>query len=164
MPRAVARRRPGRSSGQSRGPARSRRPLRAESVDGPSDSLLPPLSGSGTGMGSTAFYLVVLVCETFRMPVVTMSEMVAALRATVGKRGMPEEDLRALADYLMSFFGFETEAIDNNLDVADRDVFYMLEEEGLRQATTAEDGWRCVRGVQHVARRHLDAAIASEID
>src|SRR3989442_14280104 len=67
----------------------------------------------------------------FRMPVVTMSETVAALRATVGKRGMPEEDLRALADYLMSFFGFETEAIDNNLDVADRDVFYMLEEEGL---------------------------------
>src|SRR2546422_4510605 len=65
------------------------------------------------------------------MPVVTMSETVAALRATVGKRGMAEEDLRALADYLMSFFGFETEAIDNNLDVADRDVFYMLEEEGL---------------------------------
>ena len=44
---------------------------------------------------------------------------------------MSEDDLRALADYLMSFFGFETEAIDNNLDVADRDVFYMLEEEGL---------------------------------
>jgi hypothetical protein len=65
------------------------------------------------------------------MPVVTMSEVVAALRATVGKRGMSEEDLRALADYLMSFFGFQTEAIDNNLDVADRDVFYMLEEEGL---------------------------------
>lgn len=65
------------------------------------------------------------------MPVVTMTEMIAALRATVGKRGMPEEDLRALADYLMSFFGFETEAIDNNLDVDDRDVFYMLEEEGL---------------------------------
>ena len=65
------------------------------------------------------------------MPVVTMSEMVSALRATVGKRGMSEDDLKALADYLMSFFGFETEAIDNNLDVADRDVFYMLEEEGL---------------------------------
>jgi hypothetical protein len=44
---------------------------------------------------------------------------------------MPEEDLRTLADYLMSFFGFEEEVIDNNLDVADRDVFYMLEEEGL---------------------------------
>src|SRR3989442_6892229 len=69
--------------------------------------------------------------DDVRMPVVTMSETVAALRATVGKRGMSEDDLRALADYLMSFFGFETEAIDNNLDVADRDVFYMLEEEGL---------------------------------
>ncbi len=65
------------------------------------------------------------------MPVVTMTEVVAALRATVGRRGMPEEDLRTLANYLMSFFGFETEVIDNNLDVADRDVFYMLEEEGL---------------------------------
>jgi hypothetical protein len=62
---------------------------------------------------------------------VTMSEMIAALRATVGKRGMPDADLRTLADYLMSFFGFETEAIDNNLDPSDRDVFYMLEEEGL---------------------------------
>lgn len=65
------------------------------------------------------------------MPVVTMSEVVAALRATLGKRGMPDEDLRLLADYLMSFFGFQQEVIDNNLDVADRDVFYMLEEEGL---------------------------------
>ncbi len=65
------------------------------------------------------------------MPVVTMTEVVAALRATVGREGMPEEDLRALGGYLMSFFGFETEVIDNNLDVADRDVFYMLEEAGL---------------------------------
>ena len=65
------------------------------------------------------------------MPVVTMSEVVVALRATVGRHGMPIEDVRTLAEYLLSFFGFETEVIDNNLDVADRDVFYMLEEEGL---------------------------------
>jgi len=65
------------------------------------------------------------------MPIVLMSEVVSALRATLGKRGMPDEEVRILADYVMSFFGFETEVIDNNLDVADRDVFYMLEEEGL---------------------------------
>jgi hypothetical protein len=65
------------------------------------------------------------------MPIVLMSEVVSALRATLGRRGMPEDDLRTLADYLLSFFGFETEVIDNNLDVADRDVFYTLEEEGL---------------------------------
>src|SRR3989441_8171313 len=82
-------------------------------------------------MGPASFYLVVNVARDVIMPVVTMSEMIAALRATVGRRGMSEDDLRALADYLMSFFGFETEAIDNNLDVADRDVFYMLEEERL---------------------------------
>lgn len=65
------------------------------------------------------------------MPIVLMSEVVAALRATLGKRGMPDEEIRILAEYVLSFFGFETEVIDNNLDVADRDVFYMLEEEGL---------------------------------
>ena len=65
------------------------------------------------------------------MPIVLMSEVVAALRATLGKRGMQDLEIRILAEYLLSFFGFETEVIDNNLDVADRDVFYMLEEEGL---------------------------------
>lgn len=65
------------------------------------------------------------------MPIVLMSEVVSALKATLGKRGMPDAEIRILADYVMSFFGFETEVIDNNLDVADRDVFYMLEEEGL---------------------------------
>lgn len=65
------------------------------------------------------------------MPVVTMSEIRAALRGTVGRRGMSEEDISALADYLISFFGFDTEVIDNRLDVDDRDVFYMLEEAGL---------------------------------
>src|SRR2546427_12862564 len=65
------------------------------------------------------------------MPVVTMSELRAALHATVGKRGMTEEDIGILADYLMSFFGFDSEVIDNRLDMDDRDVFYMIEEAGL---------------------------------
>ncbi|MEK6911501.1 MAG: DUF6015 family protein [Candidatus Thermoplasmatota archaeon] len=60
-----------------------------------------------------------------------MSEIRAALRVTVGRRGISEEDISALADYLISFFGFDTEVIDNRLDVDDRDVFYMLEEAGL---------------------------------
>ena len=65
------------------------------------------------------------------MPIVSFSEVRDALRATVGQRGMSEESILALADYLISFFGFETEVIDNRLDVDDRDVFYTLEEEGL---------------------------------
>lgn len=65
------------------------------------------------------------------MTVVTMSEARAALRATVAQGRMTDEEIDALADYLISFFGFGSEVIDNRLDVDDRDVFYMLEEAGL---------------------------------
>lgn len=64
------------------------------------------------------------------MPIVTQTEVRAALQATVGK-GMPPEELDALAEYVLSFFGYESEVIDNRLDPDDRDVFYMLEEAGL---------------------------------
>ncbi len=107
------------------------------------------------------------------MPVVTMTEMVGALRATVGRRGMPEEDLRTLADYLMSFFGFETEVIDNNLDVADRDVFYMLEEEGI--LTTRQEEilikkgkmWRIhywILRVDHIKKLARPGPVSKETD
>ena len=65
------------------------------------------------------------------MTIANISQVRQALRATVGRHGMAEESIGALADYVMSFFGFNTEVIDNRLDVDDRDVFYMLEEEGL---------------------------------
>lgn len=65
------------------------------------------------------------------MPVVTIGEVKAALKVTLGRRGMSDDEVDTLADYLISFFGFDSEVIDNRLDVADRDVFYMLEEEGL---------------------------------
>jgi hypothetical protein len=64
------------------------------------------------------------------VPIVTQTEVRAALQATVGK-GMPPEELDALAEYVLSFFGYESEVIDNRLDPDDRDVFYMLEEAGL---------------------------------
>jgi hypothetical protein len=64
------------------------------------------------------------------VPIVTQTEVRAALKRTVGD-GMSEEQLDALAEYVLSFFGYETEVIDNRLDVDDRDVFYMLEEAGL---------------------------------
>lgn len=64
------------------------------------------------------------------MPIVTLAEVRSALKATVGK-GMPDGELDALAEYVLSFFGYESEVIDNRLDPDDRDVFYMLEEAGL---------------------------------
>jgi len=69
--------------------------------------------------------------RSYETMIANISEVREALRMTVGRHGMSEESVGALADYLMSFFGFNTEVIDNRLDVDDRDVFYMLEEEGL---------------------------------
>jgi hypothetical protein len=65
------------------------------------------------------------------MVAVSHGEVQAALRMTVGRRGMSEDEVSSLTDYVLSFFGHEAEVIDNRLEVDDRDVFYMLEEEGL---------------------------------
>lgn len=78
------------------------------------------------------------------MPVVTLEELTEAMRKTLGKKGMSEKDIVALAEYLISFFGFAEEVVDNRLDVGDRDVFYMLEEEGL--LTTRQEEIMIKRG------------------
>ncbi len=72
------------------------------------------------------------------MPVVSMEELVLALKNTLGKKGMHDNDLQRLAEYIMSFFGYNDSVIDNRLTSEDRDVFYMLEEEGF-VTTTEED-------------------------
>ncbi|MCK5547541.1 MAG: hypothetical protein KAI64_00895, partial [Thermoplasmata archaeon] len=61
----------------------------------------------------------------------TVKEMREALRKTLGKKGMGEEDVQKLADYLFSLFGYHQEVIDNRLTMDERDVLYMLEEVGL---------------------------------
>lgn len=72
------------------------------------------------------------------MTVVTMQQVEVALKKTVGKKGMSDEEVKRLAEYLMSFFGYTDEVIDNRLTSEDRDVFYMLEEEGLLTTTQEE--------------------------
>ncbi|QLH74044.1 MAG: hypothetical protein HPY73_00290 [Methanomassiliicoccales archaeon] len=72
------------------------------------------------------------------MTVVSMEDVISALKNTLGRKGMTEEDIVKLAEYLMSFFGFEGEVIDNRLTSEDRDVFYMLEEEGFLTTTQEE--------------------------
>ncbi len=73
-----------------------------------------------------------------RVTVVSMEDVVLALQNTLGKKGMSPDDIGKLAEYLMSFFGFTDEVIDNRLTSEDRDVFYMLEEEGFLTTTQEE--------------------------
>ena len=72
------------------------------------------------------------------MTVVSMEDVILALKNTLGKKGMSNDDIEKLAEYLMSFFGFEGEVIDNRLTSEDRDVFYMLEEEGILKTSREE--------------------------
>jgi hypothetical protein len=72
------------------------------------------------------------------MTVVTMQQVEKALKKTVGKKGMSDDEIKKLAEYVMSFFGYTDEVIDNRLTSEDRDVFYMLEEEGLLTTTQEE--------------------------
>ncbi len=65
------------------------------------------------------------------MVVATLAEIREALRKTLGKKGLGEEEVLRLADYIVSFFGYGHEVVDNRLEVDDRDMFYTLEEEGL---------------------------------
>ncbi len=69
---------------------------------------------------------------------VTMQQVELALRKTLGKKGMSDEDVKRMAEYVMSFFGYTDEVTDNQLTPQDRDVFYMLEEEGLLTTTQEE--------------------------
>ncbi|MDH3364767.1 MAG: hypothetical protein OEM29_02005 [Thermoplasmata archaeon] len=73
------------------------------------------------------------------MSVVTMRQVELALKKTVGKKDdMSDEEVKKLAEYVMSFFGYTDEVIDNRLTTEDRDVFYMLEEVGLVTTTHEE--------------------------
>lgn len=60
------------------------------------------------------------------------------MKHTLGRKGMPEAETKRLAEYVMSFFGYTDEVIDNRLTSEDRDVFYMLEEEGFLTTTQEE--------------------------
>ena len=78
------------------------------------------------------------------MEVITVKTLTKALRNTLGKKGVSEEELKKLAEYVMSFFGFYEYVVDNKLRPKDRDIFYMFEEEGL--LTTMRDEVTITKG------------------
>ncbi|MDH4123652.1 MAG: hypothetical protein OEV21_06185 [Thermoplasmata archaeon] len=78
----------------------------------------------------------------------TIDNLASAIRASIDREGMPEEEARAMAQHVMNFFGYSERIIDNVLEPEDRDAFYMLEDAGIltteREETTLYDGreWR----------------------
>jgi len=72
------------------------------------------------------------------MVVVSYDEMCRALEVALGRRGMGAEEISNLAEYVLNFFGFADRIIDNILQPNDRDIFYMLEEEGFLKTESTE--------------------------
>jgi hypothetical protein len=70
--------------------------------------------------------------------VVTIEKIKKVLEKTMGKKGIGEDEIDHLAHYLMNFFGYGEYVIDNVLSSEDRDVFYMLEEEGILKTSREE--------------------------
>jgi len=79
------------------------------------------------------------------MNIVTLDDLSKAIANRVG---IPIEEAKRDAGFVMDIFGFQDRVIDNVLDPEDRQLFYILEEEGMltteREETTLYDGreWR----------------------
>jgi len=79
------------------------------------------------------------------MNIVTLDDLSKAIANRVG---IPIDEAKRDAGFVMDIFGFQDRVIDNVLDPEDRQLFYILEEEGMltteREETTLYDGreWR----------------------
>jgi len=79
------------------------------------------------------------------MNIITLGDLSKAIANRVG---IGIEEAQRDAGFVMDIFGFQDRVIDNVLDPEDRQLFYILEEEGMlsteREETTLYDGreWR----------------------
>ncbi|KAA0002554.1 MAG: hypothetical protein FE048_03535 [Thermoplasmata archaeon] len=79
------------------------------------------------------------------MGIITLEDLAMAIASRVG---IDFESALRDANFVMDLFGFEDRIIDNVLEPEDRQLFYILEEEGMltteREETTIYDGrtWR----------------------
>ena len=79
------------------------------------------------------------------MSIITLD---ALSKAIANRVGIGIDEARRDAGFVMDIFGFQDRVIDNVLDPEDRQLFYILEEEGMltteREETTLYDGreWR----------------------
>lgn len=90
-----------------------------------------PLLGSGPGSESSGN-------EGDGPGLITHAILSRALRNALGHHGLDGAGASRLALYVLNFFGYDDAIIDNVLTSEDRDVFYMLEEEGFLKTSQEE--------------------------
>ena len=58
----------------------------------------------------------------------TVDDLTSAIRNSIDRRGMPNEEARHMAQHVMNFFGYSERIIDNKLEPEHRDAIYMPED------------------------------------
>ena len=82
------------------------------------------------------------------MNILTVEHLSQAIINCMGEYNMSKEEAEDMAQHVLNFFGYSDRIIDNVLQPDDRDLFYMMEDNGLmvtaREETTLFDGrdWR----------------------
>ena len=75
------------------------------------------------------------------MEIITLNNM---SRAIENRMGINKDEARRVAGFIMDLFGYDDRIIDNILEPEDRQLFYILEAEGMltaeREETTLYDG------------------------
>ncbi len=60
--------------------------------------------------------------------VITLNDL---SKAILHRLGVSKQEARRIAGFILDIFGYEDRVIDNVLDLEDRQLFYILEEEGM---------------------------------
>ncbi|MDP6156491.1 MAG: hypothetical protein QF682_10245 [Candidatus Thermoplasmatota archaeon] len=82
------------------------------------------------------------------MNILTVGHLSRAIISSMGEYNMSKDEAEDMAQHVLNFFGYSDRIIDNVLQPDDRDLFYMMEDNGLmvtaREETTLFDGrdWR----------------------
>ena len=75
------------------------------------------------------------------MKIITLNDL---SKAIINRLGVDKKEARRIAGFILDLFGYEDRVIDNILELEDRQLFYILEEEGMltsgRDETTLCNG------------------------
>ena len=62
------------------------------------------------------------------MKIITLNDL---SKAIINRLGVDKKEARRIAGFVLDLFGYEDRVIDNILELEDRQLFYILEEEGM---------------------------------
>ena len=65
------------------------------------------------------------------MAVIKLEDLLVAFRKALSEEHYSDEDVKQLADFIISLYGFDYAIVDNRLTPQERDIFYKLEEANL---------------------------------